>query len=402
MNPSRILYCESNCDGTIGGSFFSLFYLVEGLNKEEFEPRVIFYTNNTLIPTYRNAGIKTIVFSRSAPFHIHNIKSRFILFRITNKLLGLIQSAFNLTKFFIIRGIKYAFYLKKNQIQLVHLNNSITRNHDWMLACFITGTKCITHERGINRRYSFLSRFFSRRLGAIICISNAVKQNMLDKGLNMSNYRIIYNCIDPTRLVIDKKEEYVLRKHGIKSGRPVIGIIGNIKEWKGQESVVRATAIIKEKNPEIICLLVGDIAENDQYYFDRLTSLIKDLNIEDSIIFTGHQKNVGNYLNIMDVVIHASIDPEPFGRVLVEAMAAEKPIVGSRAGAVPEIIVENETGTTFKPDDAEELASKVIQLLNDPVQAKIMGKKGYRRLCGTFHIKQNIKLTEDLYHELIG
>ena len=70
MRPERILYCESNSDGTIGGSFYSLFYLVDGLDKSRFEPRVIFYQDHSLLPLYHAAGIPTETFSKPRPVHL--------------------------------------------------------------------------------------------------------------------------------------------------------------------------------------------------------------------------------------------------------------------------------------------------------------------------------------------
>lgn len=95
-------------------------------------------------------------------------------------------------------------------------------------------------------------------------------------------------------------------------------------------------------------------------------------------------------------------EPEPFGRVLIEAMAMKKPLIGARAGAVQEIILEQETGLTFKPDDEVELARQMLILLGDPAKALEMGAKGYRRLMSEFHINRNIQDTMALYREIFG
>ena len=106
-------------------------------------------------------------------------------------------------------------------------------------------------------------------------------------------------------------------------------------------------------------------------------------------------------MNLMDVVIHASVLPEPFGRVLIEAMALKKPLIGARAGAVPEIIINNKTGLTFQPDNASNLASCIISLLKDPDLARNMGAEGYTRLIETFSIQSNVQKTTAIYDSIL-
>ncbi|MCW8934266.1 MAG: glycosyltransferase family 4 protein [Gammaproteobacteria bacterium] len=398
----NILYCESNTDGTIGGSFFSLLFLVQNIDKSKYNPVVVFYSENSLIPKYRESGIETIVITLPKPVHFRKISSSNPVFKLLNLFISIVQSGVNFFKFFIFQSFRYAYFLKKRNISLVHLNNSIIRNHDWMMASWITGIKCITHERGINTRYSKLSRFFAKKLKAVVSISNAVRENMLDKGLNTLNYVTIYNGLDPDQIHTEGRSVELANEFGLKKSNQVIGVVGNIKEWKGQESVIRATKIIKEKYPDIKCLIVGDISKNDEYYANKLYRLVEEFDLSENVIFTGYQNNVANFLELMDVVIHSSIHPEPFGRVILEAMAMRKPIVGTRYGAIPEIIVEGQTGFMFTPDDENDLANGVLKCLNDPELAEKLGQQGYDRLVSNFHIKFNVSKTEQLYKELIG
>jgi glycosyltransferase involved in cell wall biosynthesis len=83
-------------------------------------------------------------------------------------------------------------------------------------------------------------------------------------------------------------------------------------------------------------------------------------------------------------------------------MAMHKPVVGSRDGAVPEIVVDGETGYTFEPNNPDELADRVIRLLEDPARARAFGEAGRRRLDQSFHVSRNIALTMALYDRLLG
>jgi glycosyltransferase involved in cell wall biosynthesis len=102
------------------------------------------------------------------------------------------------------------------------------------------------------------------------------------------------------------------------------------------------------------------------------------------------------------VQVHASIAPEPFGRVLLEAMALEKPVVASGDGAVPEILVDGQTGYLFPPNDSDALAGKLSTLLGDPAMVESMGRAGRARLEAEFSITRNVAETQKLYDRLLA
>jgi len=131
-------------------------------------------------------------------------------------------------------------------------------------------------------------------------------------------------------------------------------------------------------------------------------SLVEDLKLQNNIIFTGYRKNVVDYFNAMDVVLHSSVLPEPFGRVLIEAMALRKPLVGARGGAVPEIIEHEVTGLICEPGNIEQYADAIVKMLADKDYAACMGKKGYERLLAEFHVDRNVEKTQSLYESLFG
>lgn len=400
MKPARkrILYCEGNMDSSVGGSHYSLFYLVESLDKLRYEPIVVFHRDNRLIPMYRQAGLDCRVFPYRDAVRFAAGVSRF---GFAGRFLQLVQNIINIWRMAIIPGIRCALYLRTNHVDLVHLNNTIIRNHHWMLGAILARVKCISHERGINEHISWFSRFFAGKLSVIICISGCVRDNLLKQGIAASKLFVVHNGLDPDRVRANIDSAEIHRQHGIEPGSPIIGIIGNIKEWKGQDVVVRATARLRERWPNIRCLLVGD-TEVDRGYEERLRSLVIEQDLQDNVIFTGYQSNVANYLNVMNVVIHASVLPEPFGRVLLEAMAMKKPVIGARGGAVPEIILDGKTGLMFKPGNDAELALEVAGLLEDAGRAKEMGENGYERVARDFSIKKNLQQTQQLYERLFS
>jgi len=390
----RVLYCEANTDGTVGGSYYSLLFLVEGLKNTRYDPIAVFHRDHRLLPRYSEVcGEVLVVPQRPATrFGTSDHPSATPL--------RVLQRGLNLAKL-LATARDYASLLRQRGVGLVHLNNSLSRSHEWMLASLWTKTPCIVHQRGIPDHFPRIARLLAPRLASIVCISKAVEQNLLDHGVSSRNLRTIYNGLDPARLQPGTNAEAMRKALGLADQRRVVGVIGNIKEWKGQEVMVRALPAVIKCFPEVACLLVGATSEDDRYYEERLRQLVIDLGVAKHVLFCGGHENVADFLNVLEIAVHTSITPEPFGRVLLEAMAMKKPVVGSHAGAVPEIVEEGVTGCTFPPGDSGALANCLKDLLLRPQAAAAMGQAGRARL-DQFSIARNISSTLSLYGEVLA
>ena len=397
--PINILFCENNIDGTIGGSYFSLLYLVKGLDRSRYTPIVVFYTEHSLLPAFRDAGIETIIWPRTRAFTFGTSPR---VPRLLRPLLAVIQKALNFVTGFVVPSLNRARFLRRRAIRIVHLNNSVLCNHPWMFAAMLARVRCVTHERGINERYPSLARYFGRRLDAVICISQAVRDNMRARGADFGNLLTIHNGLDPKMLAVRRAPDALRETFRLNGLGPIVVMIGNLRPWKGQETLVRAMARVRAVHPSARCLFVGATSPVDRDYETHLRSLVDELQLQDHVVFTGYQQNVADFLMLADVVVHASIEPEPFGRVILEAMACRKPVVASRAGAIPEIIDEGRTGLTFLPGDVEGLAEAIVQVTVDPDRSSRLGANGYQRLVQHFHITKNVEATERLYASLVA
>lgn len=389
----RILFLEGNTDGTVGGSYFLMYDLVSRLDRSAYEPIVGFHRDNFLIERLRSAGIEVVLFPRPTPL---NFKPRWL-----NTLLAPFKKLVNVYRGLIAPAFAQARFLKERQIDLVNLNNSIIRNHSWMLAAQLAGKKCITHEMGINMSYSRGSRFFGKRLDRVICLSHAIHNGMRKCGVDFPNIMVIHCGIDLSRYKIIETPDVLREKYRIPAGSPVIGVVGNVRQWKGQETLVRATALLKSSYPDIRCMLVGDCGEADRYYGDHLERLCKELGVVDNIIFTGFQRNAIDYMELMDVVTHTSVHPEPFGVVTLEAMSRAKPLVSTTIGGPAEVVINGETGLLVEPGKPELLAAAVKSFLSDMERAKAIGQRGYERLHSHFSMQQNLDKTMQVYSQLL-
>jgi glycosyltransferase involved in cell wall biosynthesis len=388
----RILFIEGNTDGTVGGSYFVLYDLVKGLDRSRFHPIVGFHRDNYLIEKMRADGLDVVLFDSPAPFVFKS--------KALNLILAPLKRAINMVRGFVLPAFAHARYLKEHKIDLVNLNNSILRNHPWMLAAMLTGTKCITHEMGINTHYTPMARFFARRMLKIICVSRAVQAGMRACGIDYQHITVIHCGIELSRYQKVETPDELRRKHGLPADAPVIGVVGNVKVWKGQETLVRAVALLKPKFPNIRCLLVGASTERDKDYRDKLEGLCRESGIVENVIFAGFQRNSTDYMALMDVVAHTSIDPEPFGIVTLEAMSRARPLVSTTIGGPAEVVIHGETGLLVEPGKPELLANAVASLLNDKEKASAMGQRGLQRLS-EFSMQKNLDKTMAVYAELL-
>jgi glycosyltransferase involved in cell wall biosynthesis len=394
----KVLFCENNVDGTIGGSYYSLLYLAMGLTPSRYRPIVVFYTEHALIQAFHDAGIETQVWPKAKSYvFASRVKTRALLVPLL-----ILQKALNFWSGFVIPVFARAWFLRSRGIRIVHVNNSVLYNHDWMMAARIAHVPCVTHERGINDCYPAVARFFGKGLAAIVCISEAVKYHLQQHGLDFGNLVTIHNGLDPAMMRTTRSVTELRASLGIPADARVIGMVGNIRAWKGQDTLIRAMQRVRLAFPSVNCVLVGTPSSADEGYAQTLRDLVSSLGLENCVYFAGFQPNVTDFLMMFDIVVHASVLPEPFGRVILEAMACRKPVVGARAGAVPEIIDEGKTGLMFPPGDAEALADAIIALLSDPATARRLGDSGYDRLVREFHITRNVAETERIYERLVG
>ena len=276
---TRVLYVEGNVDGTVGGSYFLMLDLVRSLDRSRYEPLVVFHRSNYLEDSFRECGADVVVLPKQEPF----VFKRPLL----NRVLAPVKKAVNLYRRLFKSATIHADFIRSRGVELVNLNNSITRNHDWMLAARIAGVPCVTHEMGINESYSWASRWLGKRLGAVICLSHVIRNTMVERGAWPGNTCVIHCGIDLSRYKELESPAVLRAKHSIPAGLPIIGVVGNVRHWKGQETMVRATARLKEHFPGIRCILVGGTTPADEEYRRKLESLCREFGIVDNVIFAG-------------------------------------------------------------------------------------------------------------------
>ena len=397
-----VLYWEGNTDGTIGGSQIFMFDLVTHLDRRQFHPIAGFAQDNVIADRFREIGVETLVYEKSQPLDVRKTLGTDAGWkRLLVLLLLPFQKALNFVMRFLLPTIRHAVYLRRRGVDLIDLNNSIIRNHEWMLASLLAGVKCITHEAGINHHYPRSARFFHRRMRAVICCSHAIAANMKKHGLEHTRLPVIHSCVSSARMQVKEPAETIRQRLGLPPDGPVIGMVGNIKDWKGQETVVRATALLAVRHPRLVCLLVGKVGLGDEPFYEMLRRLCTELGIADRVVFAGYQPTPADFMNVMDVVIHASVHPEPFGMVNLEAMGLGKPVVATNIGGPVEVFENGVSGLLIEPGVPERLAEAVDRLLTNPTLAREIGAAAHRRRETHFRLENTVEKTQAVYRDVL-
>jgi glycosyltransferase involved in cell wall biosynthesis len=175
--------------------------------------------------------------------------------------------------------------------------------------------------------------------------------------------------------------------------------VGRLAPWKGQREFLEAARLVATEWPEARFLVVGDVAFDGPSYRDALRRLVRRLGLEDRVIFTGWRRDVPVVLAAADVLVHSSVLPEPFGLVIVEAMAMERPVVASRLGGPGEIVRDGHEGVLVDPRHPEEIAEALLRLAADPALRTCMGRTGRVRALGCFGAERFVQEMEAVLHE---
>jgi glycosyltransferase involved in cell wall biosynthesis len=393
MGKKRILYIEMNRDGTLGGSYYSLLYLLQGLNRNLYEPVVMFFRENTMIPDFESTPAEVMVYDY-APSTFHPIRGPYDALRYLPKLFRRV----------LIPQFGLGKMIDEIRPDILHLNNNFFSNHEWMLACRLRGVKIVAHNRGVPMQSSLQTRIFVRMLDAVICVSDFNLHAIHEFGLSPKLARRVYNGLDPERIKIPasaQQRERYRRELGLSGEDILIGIVGNISRFKGQLVFARAMRMVIERNARAKAVIIGTAPSKELAYEREVRTYIASANLGDRVAMLGFRNDVPDLLNAMDIFVHASTEPEPFGRAVLEAMIMGKPIVATDGGGVRELIVDGESGKLVPMGDHVAMASSIDGYIRDEVAAKACGERAERR-SRLFSIPAMVKGVEDVYEELFA
>ncbi|MFL9915438.1 glycosyltransferase family 4 protein [Paraburkholderia fungorum] len=224
----------------------------------------------------------------------------------------------------------------------------------------------------------------------VVANSQASKQSLIAlTGIAADSVPVIYNGIDAGAFQrIDGSDMAALRRRlGLPEHAWLAGLFGRLASWKGQHIALEAMARL----PDVHLVLVGAPLFGEDVYAQGLHEQAERLGVADRVHFAGFQDDVPAWMKAMDVILHTSTEPEPFGRVIVEGMAAARPVIAAAAGGVPEIVRHRRNGWLVKPGDVAALAEAIGALRADPALARRLADQGLADAQTEFSVEQYLQ-----------
>ena len=301
-----------------------------------------------------------------------------------------------------------------NNISIVHARS---RAPAWscLFAAKLTGRKFVTTFHGTYNFKSKLKQFYNSvmvRSDLIIAGSNFIfshiKQNYSKYLDTKKKLLVIFRGInvdyfDPsTKLDVD--EIKLLKKWQIEKDKKIILLPGRLTEWKGQEVFLDAINLVNiELGYEAFYAVILGSDQGRDLYKKKLIRLTEQHRMTNQIKFIDHCKDMALAYKVSDIVVSASIEPEAFGRVAVEAQSMEKPIIASNIGGSNETVVDEKTGFLFESNNAKSLSQKILKtLFLDEVSIKSMGIEGRKNIIKKFNVEKMCFSTYSEYKRILN
>jgi glycosyltransferase involved in cell wall biosynthesis len=398
--PTLILVLDNTF--TFGGAINSLCHLLRALNKERFAPGLVtgqtreYLTNHFDCTWYHYVPKLPWVNDR-----VYRTIAALPIFR-----LRLFRKALNISRFLywivfitLPEALKYYRLGRKHRVDLVHLNNIFGSQLAGIIAAKLLGVPCVAHLRDFEEVHP-LTRFYARLIDHHVAISGAIRDNLLQLGVPAGRITIVYDAIDLAEFNTEVSCFHLLREFNLASDQPRYGIFGRVIDWKGIREFLHAVRYVSEHVPGTKGFIVGGHSDGDEAFVREMQRLTVELNITDKVVFTGYRQDVPALMKLMDVIVHASKCPEPFGMVIIEAMAMEKPVVATRGGGPLDIVIEGETGYLVEMGDPDALGRAIINLLRQPDLAHQMGRQGRARAEEAFSVDRYAAQMERIFHDL--
>lgn len=372
--------------GQAGGSDTCLYLLVKFLDRTKYEPFLLFKDRSRFVDELEKLGVTLI------PLPIRDRKkkdiqgsslTKNILVKVPQKNRVILSSI----KHLIVRIpdiINLINVIIKFKIDIIHANHYLTGDRAILLASIITRKKIISHNRGLYAPDP-IDKIISNHINQIICMSDFSKSVYTDKGVSKEKCKTIYDGIDIQLFNPFKQENEEL----------IIGCFGRLEKWKGQQTLIEAADIIIKEINKIKFIFVGS-GPNENI----LKEQVQKMKLEKYFEFTGHTSNVKEYMNKCTIIVHTSIEPEPFGMVIIEAMALEKPVIATNIGGPLEIIDHEKDGYLIPPQNPIILAENIIELINSPNLRLEIGKNAREKVISKFNVINYVKEIQKVYEDI--
>jgi len=293
--------------------------------------------------------------------------------------------------------------IREYEPALVHLNDSLPLVRHGVVASWRARRPVLVHSRSLVPMAAYDRRLLAPRLNGMIFISQAVARHQL-QGLDAPPpYRIIPNAVALERFTSPVNREAIRGELGVAGDAPLVGMIGRIIPWKGQHIFIEAFARLRQRRPDAIAAIVGDPdgAQGEQYHAE-LKQQARALGVDENLLWLGRRTDIPQLLAAFDTLAHCSVKPEPFGRVIIEGMAAGTPVIASDAGGAKEIVENEVNGLLTPPGDAQALALAMQRLLDDQALRTRLRENARKTVAERYTLAAHVAAVTSFYEEILG
>jgi glycosyltransferase involved in cell wall biosynthesis len=403
VRPRRILYVQRTGGG---GSLIHVLLLVKNLDRELYDPIVLFFGPNPYESEFREAGAEVRMLDSAAParsgprprsgrpqseWRTHSA------FEAARRMKGFVRRDWPLAR-------RLAGAIREVRPDLVQSNLCPSADRATILGAALARVPQVHYSQFFTADGAWLDRSLSVFVDRYLCNSEAVRLHLLSAGgIPERKTRVVYGPFEFPTLSVGRETNTVRESLGANGQHTLIANVGRIVPWKGQDVFLRAFAAIAPRYPKARALVVGGPGDNDagRAYEADLHKLASDLDLGDSVIFTGHRRDIDDVMAASDVVVHSSSKPEPLGRVVMEGIALMKPVIATGAGGVPEMVEDGVTGSLVPPGDWEAMAEAIDSVLADPPRALIMATRAHAASAGRFSTGAFVRLMESEYRRVL-
>jgi glycosyltransferase involved in cell wall biosynthesis len=373
------------------GGEIALYRVLLALNKRRVNSRIILPSEGIFAQKSRSAGLNVNILA---------LKESVLDLRkddLEKKILKKISASVLYIKY----AISLARLLKLEKTDIIHCN-SLKSDIYGMLAGRISNIPVVWHVRDhINESYLphrvvKIFRAMAKKFPAGIIVNSQSSQNALfPAGFGNQYCSVIYDGLMDTELQNLYPPNFSLWQE--KNIR--IGLLGRIVHWKGQHVFLDAIKILSDKGFNPHYQIIGAPLFGEDDYETQIRKQASALS--DRIEFLGFRDDVSEVLRNLDILVHCSILPEPFGQVVIEGMAQGLPVIASDAGGVKEIIIDGVNGIRTPMGNAQSLADALVDLITHPERASVLGQAAYKHIREKFTAAHSARAIESFYDELI-
>lgn len=384
-----VLYVHAN-NVDIGGADFCLFKLADQIDKSKFRPIVCLSEKTEIVNLYNKSGIKTYIIDME---RIKKTKNPFYLIKLIIKFFPTI--------------IKIKEIIEYEKVDIVHGNDLLDIYGP--IAGKICKKPVLQYIRWIlvspNWLRFVLTRIIYKLNNKILTVSDGVARDMFTwHNKIMPKIYTCYDWIDMKKVGHDISVNKMKNIFNIENNSSIVGVIGRLDPWKGQDIFLKAASLVLKNHPNTIFLIIGGEVQGKgrEAFSLKLKKIAINLGIQENVIFTGQRADIFNILKSMDIFVHSSVTPDPLPGTVMEAQYCGVPVVGANSGGVPEEIENGKTGLLYEMGNYIDMAEKICILIKNKEKTKKMGELGHLHVINTFNKEKLCNRIENVYTDLIS